>query len=96
MTNEQIERLRINILRQLNAAAPMSLPIDAIRMGARTEGFDLGPDEHAQRKTIQIECEHLADPAINLVRLADAKFSQAVKRYTITAPGREWLAEQGF
>jgi hypothetical protein len=33
---------------------------------------------------------------INFVRVADAKFSQAVKRYTITAPGREWLAEQGF
>jgi hypothetical protein len=96
MTNEQTELLRINLLRQLKASAPLSLTIDALRTGARLEGFDLGPDEHAQRKTVQIECEHLADATINFVRVADAKFSQAVKRYTITAPGREWLAEQGF
>lgn len=96
MTEEQIESLRINILRQLKTAAPMSLNIDALRMGAKLQGFDLGPDEYAQRKTIQVQCEHLADPTINFVRLADAKFSQAVKRYTITAPGSEWLAEQGY
>lgn len=96
MSHEQIEKLRINILRQLKSADPMSLTIDALRTGARLEGFDLGSDEHAQRRAIQIECDHLADAAINLVRLADAKFSVVVKRYRITAPGREWLAEQGF
>lgn len=90
MSEEEIRRLRINLLRQLKAAAPMTLAIPALLTGARMEAF------LADDRIIETELKHLADPDINLARRVKDKFSVAVKRYEITAAGREWLAEEGF
>ena len=85
---EETQRLRINLLRQCKAASLLGQTLSALSVGARLEAFD------ANEKRIDEECDHLAD--LGLLRLVEAKFSRDVKRYKLTAEGREWLAQQGF
>lgn len=86
----EIERLRVNLLRQLKAADPMSLSIDRLRIGAMMEGFVVTDRE------VAIECEHLSDPDVGFIRLSEQPFSMAVKRFKLAAKGREWVEQQGF
>lgn len=92
--NSETERLRINLLRQCKAVDPLGLTLDALHTGAALQGFDVN-----QKRILQ-ECDHLADPHVTghgpLLRLAEAGLARAVRRYKITAAGREWLAEHGF
>lgn len=89
-TAQETERLRINLLRQLKNVDPMPVSLDALRVGVKMEGFA------ADERAIAVECEHLADPEVGLIRLADQLFSKAVKRFKLTAKGREWLEGMGF
>lgn len=90
MNEEEVRRFRINILRQLKAVAPMSLAVPAIVVGARMEAFTIDDRQAA------VELDHLCDPSIGFVREVEEKFSRSVKRYKLTAEGREWLAGEGF
>ena len=88
---EQLERLRINILRQCKAAGgDLGLAISALQVGAKLEAFKV------EDEVIAEQCLHLSDPQLGLLRVADQRFSTAVKRYVITALGREWLEVRGF
>lgn len=88
--NEETIRLRTNILRQLDAASPSSLRVSTLLIGARDEAFA------ADEKQIEIECEHLADPDLGLIRREKVVLGGGVKRFTLTAKGRDQLREMGF
>ena len=90
MTPETTKRLRINLLRQLAAAAPLPMPVPALATGAKMEAFKVADEEIAR------ELEYLADLAEPMAARVKEAFSGAVRRYKIMPPGRDWLEMEGF
>lgn len=88
--NESTLRLRTNLLRQLDCAAPGSLKISTLLIGAHDEAF------RVDERQIEIECAHLADPEVGMIRRETSALGAGVKRYALTAKGRDYLAEAGF
>ena len=81
------EQLRINLLRQLEAAGPLGFTEAALLSGARTQGYPVTETD------VRRELEYLADPAKGLVTVPPKLMSPEMRRYKITSPGRDWLAE---
>jgi hypothetical protein len=90
MDHEQTKLFRINLLRQLAAAAPLAVPVSRLLTGARLEAFD------ADEKAVQRECAFLAELSPPLLTAATEAFSAALKRYKLTPAGREYLETEGF
>lgn len=88
---EETIRLRTNLLRQLGACDPSSLKISTLAAGAKDEGFT-----DADERRIGIECAHLADPEVGMIREEKSALGGAVKRFRLASKGRDWLAEAGF
>jgi hypothetical protein len=87
---EEIARLRINLLRQLDAAAPASLRVSTLRAGALDEGFTA--DDHR----ILVETDHLADPGVGFISQDIRPLEAGVKRYKLTSKGRDFLRTAGY
>ena len=88
--NEATLRLQTNILRQLAAAAPSSLKISTLLIGARDEAF------RVDEREIEVECAYLSDPEVGLIRREQGTLGAGVKRYILAPKGRDYLTEQGF
>lgn len=81
------EQLRINLLRQLDAAGSLGFTDAALHSGARLQGYDVS------LKEVGGEVDYLADPSKGLVRRVNKAISPEMRRHKITADGRDWLAE---
>lgn len=87
---EETERLRINLLRQLDAAGTASLRDTTLRCGALDEGFT------ADLHRILVECDHLADPGVGFLREEPRPLGAGVKRFKLTSKGRDFLRANGY
>lgn len=79
------ELFRQNLLRQLDAAAPVALPMPQLSVGALVRGFTPTDGELAA------DLQYLADKG--LVVAADKTVSPENKRWRITAAGCDHVAE---
>ncbi len=88
MDAEQKLLLRHAILRQLAAAAPVSLPPVTLLHGVALAGFRL--DDRA----LQIELDYLAGK--NLLEITPSALSQGLPRARLTATGRDYLEAENL
>lgn len=89
MTAEQRELFRVSLLQQLAAAAGVGLPLARLRIGAVHAGF-----ADATLDAINAELLYLLDKGF--VVATEKTISPEIKRWRITAAGRDFLAEQGL
>jgi hypothetical protein len=87
MTSEQIELLRLAVLRQLNTTR-IAMSLQVICMGVKIAGFKL-PETEVER-----ELEYLCEK--NWVKPVRSEISKGVRNYKITSTGTEYLEEQGY
>ncbi len=88
MNDEQRELFRHAILWQLEAAAPVSLPLSAMRHGARLAGHRVDDD------TMLKELLYLVEK--NFVKEEIKAISKGVRRFLIGAEGRDYLEREGL
>ncbi len=88
MKEEQRELLRHAILLQLEAAAPASLPLSALRHGVRLAGHRV--DDNTTLKELQyLEEKEFVREEIKII-------SKGVRRFHIGAEGRDYLEGEGL
>ncbi len=78
------ELFRHNLLKQLDAVAPHSMPLAQLKVGAQIGGFTPTDAE------LDAELQYLADKG--LVATAEKILSPENKRWRITADGRDHVA----
>lgn len=88
MTAKSRELFRQSLLMQLNQAAPYAVPAEILKVGAVSGGFAVTDQELAA------ELDYLADK--QLIAATAKLISPENKRWKITAPGRDALAEAGL
>lgn len=88
MNPAETERLRIALLQQLREVAPLALPVSQLATGAALAGF------RDCAREVRSEVAYLQDKAL----VADdlKVLSPELKRYRITAAGRDFLAQEGL
>jgi len=89
MTPAARELFRQNLLQQLAAISPGTLPVPALKVGLAIGGFERPTDE-----AIQAELQYLIDKG--LVARPPALISPENGRWRITAAGADYLAERGL
>ena len=87
LTNEQREQVRLSLLRYGLGGFTASLA----RQYLISEGF--GP---ITLELVNAEIQYLADPDKNFLRSESKAISPEIKKWKITAAGRDYLAEQGI
>ncbi len=82
------ELFRQNLIQQLAAIGPVGMKVPALKVGARAGGFEPGDAQ------IDAELQYLADKG--LVTAMDKAISPELKRWRITADGRDYAAQEGL
>lgn len=82
------ELFRQNLVQQLAAIGPVGMKVAALKVGARAGGFE--PSD-AQ---VDAELQYLEDKG--LVTATDKAISPELKRYRVTAEGRDYAAQEGL
>jgi hypothetical protein len=92
LTPEQIEQIRLSILRHLdaNAAAGSAFGISTslLLQFVKNEGFS-----QLDKETISVELQYLTDK--NFIATVPKLISPENKHWRITADGRDFFAQQG-
>lgn len=81
------ELFRQNLIAQL-CASGVSMRVPALKVGAKAGGFEPSDDQ------IDAELLYLADKG--LVAVADKLVSPELKRWRVTADGRDYAAQEGL
>lgn len=80
--------LRHAILLQLSAAAPVPLPLATLAEGLRLAGHAIHSDQLCIQLDYLVEKGHIARACTEL--------SSAVRRYRLTAEGRDYMEREGL
>lgn len=89
MSPAELQNLRVAVAQQLRSAGGYALPVEALSRGARLVGFPTITEAE-----IRAELVYLADK--QLVAVDQKIVSPELKRWRLTAAGRDWLAEEGL
>jgi hypothetical protein len=88
MTPASRELFRRNLLRQLVQIRAFAAPAAVLRNGAQIEGFDVSI------AVVTDEMQYLCDKG--LAREESKLLSPEVKRWRLTAEGRDYVAQEGL
>lgn len=86
---EQKALLRQGLLLQLEAASPVSLPITTLAQGVRLAGFADRLDTE-----VRADLDYLVDKGLAIE--STNEISAGLKRWKLTAEGREFLEGKGL
>ncbi len=89
MNDKQLSIFRRSILCQLDAAMPNGLPVDTIHQGVRFAGFDKVEQDRVERELETLKLK-------GFVTFKRDPINRAIKRWSLTGAGIDFLEETGF